>query len=91
MTIKEFLKGYRDEVVIPSIVACAIICPYLVGNAIFADYVGRTIGEQPSCNLMVNPYCNVSVTDIDTDGNGSLDTRVTVIPRAGVVRERISP
>jgi len=91
MTIKEFVKEFRDEVVIPSMFGCAIIYTTVVGSALFADYVGRTIGVQSPWTWTGDPYGNASVRYIDTDGDGKFDTRITVIPRAGTLREKINP
>jgi len=82
MGIREFAKEYYRGVVLPSVLAvgavcCSVIIPYIYGTAAGIDIPFRS-----------DHYS--SVTDVDTNGDGKLDTRITVIPRAGTLREIIN-
>jgi len=81
MGIGEFVKRYYREVVLPSVVTVALVSnvqliPYIYANGV--------------AGIEIPFRSDYSISEVDTDGDGRLDTRIITIPRAGTLREKIN-
>ncbi|MAG47245.1 hypothetical protein CL617_01450 [archaeon] len=82
------IKEIYKEVIVPSIVGSAIAFEVIMGTAVAMNEM-QSITEYRVLWPIDSPSYGISQTRIDGDGDGTLDTLVTVIPRAGIVKQKL--